>query len=380
MKLLTNLLVVTSGGLFCACLHAAPSRVTIPLDGHWQIEDGKSPEAIPASFTHTVPVPGLANLAQPAFADVDGFWSREYLANRIRSKFSPEAWRTNYWKGKINQDRSYFWYRRTFRAPAAREVAVLKINKAQFGTAVWLNGRKVGEYPGCFSASFFHVEQGIRWNAENTVLIRIGAHPAVLPDDYPTGSDFEKTKWTPGIYDSVSLIACDNPAIEAVQVAPRIAAGGVVVQTRVKNHGSAPVQTSLTHKVKTWKGDREVAASPPEPLTLQPGEEKVLTQSIQIPEAHLWSPEDPFLYVVESATGGDSLKTRFGMREFRYDGATQRAYLNGKVYYIRARDMGLTDRSGAFLAQPEVELESINADEGQVLMHSFAFSAFRMKK
>ena len=64
----------------------------------------------------------------------------------------------------------------------------------------------------------------------------------------------------------------------------------------------------------------------------------------------------------------------------RSTAATSFTAESGKVYYIRARDMGLTDRSGAFLAQPEVELESINADEGQVLMHSFAFSAFRMKK
>ena len=40
-----------------------------------------------------------------------------------------------------------------------------------------------------------------------------GAHPAVLPDNYPAGSDFEKIKWTPGIYDSVSVFFCANPVI-----------------------------------------------------------------------------------------------------------------------------------------------------------------------
>jgi hypothetical protein len=51
--------------------------------------------------------------------------------------------------------------------------------------------------------------------------------PGCCPTTYPTGTDFEKLKWTPGIYDSVSLIHyCDNPVIESVQVAPRIAAVG----------------------------------------------------------------------------------------------------------------------------------------------------------
>ena len=196
MKTILTTLVVAA--FVCISTHAASARLTQSLDGPWQIADGKSPVEIPTDFAHTVPVPGLANLARLAFPDVDKFISRENLANRIRAKLSPAEWLTNYWDGKVEQDRNYFWYRKTFRAPDARAVAMLKINKAQFGTAVWLNGRKLGEYPFCFSAGFFDLSQDIRWNTENTLVIRIGAHPAVLPDNFPVGSDFEKKKWTPG--------------------------------------------------------------------------------------------------------------------------------------------------------------------------------------
>jgi hypothetical protein len=335
-----GLLAVTAASLLGGTL-AHAGRQTVSLDGPWQIADSVAADEMPTVFSSTVPVPGLANLARPAFPNVDDFYSREHLANRIRAKLAPEEWLTNYWKGKINQDRNYFWYRRTFRAPAAEAVAMLKISKAQFGTAVWLNGRKLGEYAGCYTASYFHLEPVIRWNAENTLVIRIGAHPAVLPDTYPTGSDFEKIKWTPGIYDSVSLLFCDNPLITSVQVAPRIASGDILVQTQVKNCGQAGVQTALSHRVKTWKGGRRVAAPAPEALVLQPGEEKTITQTVPIPEARLWSPEDPFLYVLESSTGGDSLSTRFGMREFRFDSATKRAYLNNQVYYLRGSNITL---------------------------------------
>ncbi len=191
---------------FAAPLVQSAERTTISLDGPWEIEDGKSASEMPPSFSHTGPVPGMANLATPPFDNIDQFLSREQLANRIRWKLAPPEWLQQYWKGKVDQDRDYFWYRRTFRAPAAREVALLKINKAQFGTAVWMNGQKVGEYTGCFTAGYFPVQQAIRWNAENTLVVRIGAHPAVLPDTHPTGSDFEKIKWTAGIYlDSATL-------------------------------------------------------------------------------------------------------------------------------------------------------------------------------
>ena len=68
--------------------------------------------------------------------------------------------------------------------------------------------------------------------------MRIGAHPGVLPASVPAGTDFEKLKWTPGIYDSVSLALADNPLIESVQVAPRIASSEILVETKLRNAGN----------------------------------------------------------------------------------------------------------------------------------------------
>ncbi|HWR54739.1 MAG TPA: hypothetical protein VN428_26765, partial [Bryobacteraceae bacterium] len=167
--------------IFLLCAAAAfAQRVTIPLDGTWQIEDSLGPNDTPKQWRHTVPVPGLANLAQPGFANVDEFDSREVINNRIRSKIlPPEALPKTV--GNPKQNRTYFWYRRTFAAPAAKQVAILKVGKAQFGTAVWVNGKSVGEHAGCFTAGYFDVTPAIRWNTENEVIVRIGAHPAALP-------------------------------------------------------------------------------------------------------------------------------------------------------------------------------------------------------
>ena len=319
----------------------AGERQSLSLNGRWQIAESRLPDAMPTAFEHTVPVPGLANLAEPSFKGVDAFVSRENMARRITYGLEPEDGLQKFWKGKVEQDRNYFWYRTTFRAPKVRSVALLRINKGQFGMAAWVNGQSVGEYAGCFTAGRFRIDPALSWGEENTLVVRIGAHPAVLPDTFPTGSDFEKNQWTPGLYDDVSVAFCDNPVVETVQVAPRIASNEAVVQTRVKNWSSAPVESSLRQTVKTWKRGRTAADLDPIPVALQPGEEKVFTQTVKIPEAHLWSPEDPFLYVVESKTGGDSLTTRFGMREFRFDAATRRAYLNGRIYYLRGSNITL---------------------------------------
>ena len=326
---------------FClSSVRASAERVTLPLDGTWQIADSVAAEPAPRAFRATVAVPGLVHNARPPFPDVDAFDSVELVNNKIGQKLLPESARVAA-PGVSRQTRNYFWYRRTFAAPVTKAVATLRVNKAQFGTAVWLNGKKVGEYPGCFSAGVFDLTPAMRWQGENVLLVRIGAHPGVLPATFPAGTDFEKLKWTPGIYDRVSVHVADNPVIESVQVAPRLGPSEILVETKVVNRGGTPVTFEVGQAVRTWKGDARVAAGRSESLTLAPGESRAVRQTIAIPGAHHWSPEDPFLYVLDTTTGGDSLVTRFGMREFRCDTATKRAFLNGRPYFLRGSNVTL---------------------------------------
>jgi len=76
-------------------------------------------------------------------------------------------------------------------------------------------------------------------------------------------------------------------------------------------------------------------------VELAAGEEKTITQTVPVPGAVLWSPDNPFLYVLDTNTGGDSCSTRFGMREFRCSSANRRAMLNGKVIYLRGASLTL---------------------------------------
>jgi hypothetical protein len=317
----------------------AAERTVISLNGEWQITDSKAPSPIPSTFDHTTPVPGLVHSSKPAFPDVDEFDSREVIQNRVSKSMLPKSALVRT-AGVSRQARDYFWYRRSFDVGAKRAVATLRINKAQFGAAVWLNGVKVGEHLPCFSAAIFDVTSQIRWKGNNELVVRIGAHPGVLPETVSAGTDFEKNRWTPGIYDSVSLALSDNPAIETVQVAPKLADSSILVQVTLHNAGTAAVKFPLVHRVHAWKGSAIVGEERAR-VGLGPGEEKTFTHTVKIPGAKLWWPEDPQLYVVETSTGGDSASTRFGMREIRFDTPTKRAYLNGRVYFLRGSNVTL---------------------------------------
>jgi beta-galactosidase len=327
------LLVVLAGPLWAA------QRTTLSLDGEWEIADSVDGDSLPAAYSHKVPVPGLAHSAVPGFKDVDQFESRQLIQNRVQRGLAPASALVSN-AGVSRQERNWFWYRRRFDVPVVRGVAILRINKAQFGAAVWVNGQKAGEHLPCFTAAILNVTGKLR-QGSNEIVVRVGAHPGVLPPSVSAGTDFEKNRWTPGIYDSVSLALSENPAIETVQVAPSRDLRSIAVQTRVRNHSAQAVAFALRQAVHGWKSDVVEARAPAMHLRLAAGEERVITQEVALPNARLWTPEQPNLYVLETGTGGDSASTRFGMREFHFETATKRAYLNGRPYFLRGSNITL---------------------------------------
>ena len=317
----------------------AAQRTTLSLDGQWEIADSVAPDPLPQAYSHRAPVPGLAHSAAPGFQDVDRFESRQLLQNRVSRGLAPASTLVST-AGVSHQDRNWFWYRRTFQVAALRGVATLRIDKAQFGAAVWLNGEKVGEHLPCFSAAIMDVSGKLR-QGENEIVVRVGAHPGVLPASVSAGADFEKNRWTPGIYDSVSLALSGDPAIESIQVAPSRDLRSIVVQTKLRNHGTRPVTFALTQAVHVWRSAAAAASAPRLRLKLAAGETRTITQTIAMPGAKLWTPEEPNLYMLETGTGGDSAGTRFGMREFHFETSTRRAYLNGRPYFLRGSNIML---------------------------------------
>jgi len=279
-------------------------RQTVSLDGQWQIAEGGMGKA-PEKFEHTVPVPGLVDLAIPAFGDV----------------------------GIKTGQRSAFWYRRTFTLDAMPHVARLKVHKAMFGTKVILNGQVLGEHKPCFTPGHFDARAALK-AGENELLIRIGADRDAVGPTIPTGYDVEKSRYIPGIFDSVELICSGTPHILNVQAAPDIENKTVRVQINLRNDGAA-TKGVVTLIVRETKSARIAGQLTSEFTGLANGAEATVDVRIPVTKCRLWSPEDPFLYTLDVSTAADSFTTRFGMRSFRFDPATRRAMLNGKPYYMR---------------------------------------------
>ena len=303
---------IVVGGVSLVCGVAAgemgPRRV-IDLDGTWQAAEGAM-DTIPERFEHTVPVPGLIDMARPVFAEV----------------------------GKKSEKREAFWYRRTFTVESeVPAVALLKIHKARYGTKVWLNGQLVGEHLPCFTPALLDVKGQLKGaGQQNELVIRVGANRECVPTGQPSGWDFEKYLYIPGIYDAVELILTGEPFISNIQVVPDISSGKVRVVAELRRpRGSA--SDSITCEITEAKSGRRVGTLRQLPIPPEPS--PTISVDVPIQDCQLWSPENPFLYKVKVSTAGDMAETRFGMRSFRFDRESGRAILNGKPYFLRGTNV-----------------------------------------
>ena len=314
-------------------------RITLSLDGEWLVGETAGGAAPPRTIAHRAPVPGLVHLATPAFRDVDQFESRSYLANVINDGQRPASEATTT-AGRTRQTRGYFWYTRTFVAPARHPRAFVRVAKAQFGSELWLNGQRIGGHVGCAASETYDVTDAIRWAGANRITIRVGAHPGMLPPGGPCGIDMEKTRWTPGIYDDVTAFFTGPVVIAATQVAPHLSPRSITIETTLRNTADAPIAVELRSAVRGWRQAAAIGTAI-RAVRLARGETRIVRDEIALPNAGLWSPDHPQLYAVQSRITGDAVVTRFGLRELRFDTASRLAYLNGEPIFLRGTNIAL---------------------------------------
>ena len=317
------------------------ARRVVSLDGTWEIAQGKDTQA-PDAFGRKAPVPGLVDMAEPAFKEIGTTRSAEL--------------------------RESFWYRRRFKVDGAiPAVALLKLHKVKYGCTVFLNGRQVGANPRHFTPGWFDLRPHLKGKgADNELLVRVGGrrrHPKGSPAN---GWDFEKKRYIPGIYDSVELILSPSPHIVNVRTAPDVARKTLRIVVELANAGKAPANAKLKFAVKEALSGKAVGSLEADPVSVPAAAQPVVQSypphrihalkargdkksdsparctvdvTIPIKDARLWTPEDPFLYKLQVDAGGDSCAVRFGMRQFHYDAETKRPMLNGRPYYLRGTNI-----------------------------------------
>ena len=293
-------------------------RASLPLDGTWAFrqdphavgeQEGWAGESV--AFTRDIRVPGA--------------WQAQGVGEPM---------------GTLRHDYAgVAWYRRNIDVPAdwRGKVVSLRIGGAHRETTVFVNGRQVGSHRG-FSAPFsFDVTAAIRPGTTNVVALRI-ANPGGVPlegpreqkGDQPTGMLNYIGNWG-GVYGSVELRAADPVAVEQLYVRPDVANRAVRVTATVRNREDRP----FTGELRLSVGPRATARVP---VTVAAGGSADADLTVAIPDARLWSPDDPHLYTArvslrQGSRVRDETEERFGLRQFTTQGNV--LLLNGTPIYLR---------------------------------------------
>lgn len=242
------------------------------------------------------------------------------------------------------------WYRKWFVIPAATRGKQVFIHfEAVMGKQkVYLNGHLVKEHLGGYLP--FNIDLTANgMQAGDSCLIAVMADNS---DDksYPPGKrqytlDFS---YHGGIYRDVWMIAKSDVSITDAVDAGKVAGGGVfihygrisekkadiLIDTEVRNNGKrqrkVEVESSLVDATGTLI--KRVVAM----VHLDAGQSKTVNQKIEVRQPHLWSPDSPYLYRVESRVkeGKNTLDggiTRAGIRKAEFKGK-EGFWLNGKPF------------------------------------------------
>ena len=191
-------------------------------------------------------------------------------------------------------------------------------------TDVWLNGHHVYFNPYGYSSFRFDVTDQLV-EGDNTLLVRVR-------------NEGNNTRWYAGsgIYRHVWLI--QTPLLHADEWDTYIQTNGnqVNIETGIYNDGAAPANCSVS--VDIVDAQEATVATKQTAVNVAANGEQTVSLSLNLAEAHPWSPESPYLYkaIIRVSDGQhtDVLEKRFGVRSLEFS-ADKGFLLNGIPTLLR---------------------------------------------
>ncbi|MFJ8001029.1 AbfB domain-containing protein [Streptomyces sp. NPDC096310] len=290
-------------------------------------------------------------LTRPDWANLNGIWdfavtSRDAarpaaFGERIRVPFAPESALSGIQRKITENDK--LWYKRTFTVPAGWSGRHTQLNfgASDWETTVWVNGQQAGAVHRGGYDSFSYDITPLLNGGTNTIVV--AAYDATqtggqavgkqrIQDVTPHAGRGIFYAATSGIWQTVWLEPTAAARITRLDLVPDLQDNTLRVTVRAAGADGAGVEVTVAD------GGTQVGGA-----TGTVGRQF----SVPVPDARLWTPEDPFLYEVTAeltgGAGGDRVGSYAGMRSVavRDVGGVRRPVLNGSfVFQTGTLDQG----------------------------------------
>ena len=265
-----------------------------------------------------------------AITSANESWCDNYN-EKIRVPFAVESCLSGVCKRVTKND--LMWYRKKLVLPESfnGKRVILHFGAVDWQCNVFVNAKEVGSHTGGYCPFSFDITDALV-DGENELTVKVFDPTDEGWQNRGKQASESHGFWytaTSGIWQTVWMEAVSADYIKGYKLTPDIDEGVLSIKTDIIGSGSL--------SIKVFDGETVVA-------------EKAISadDKVQIPEAKLWSPENPFLYdfelslIAADGTICDSVKGYFAMRKFSiapYEGYS-RLYLNNEPYFQR----GLLDQ------------------------------------
>jgi beta-glucuronidase len=222
------------------------------------------------------------------------------------------------------------WYVKKVYVPSCwqGQRVFIRVGSAVYFGTVYLNGVKIGSHEGGHLPFAFEITDHVKWDEENVVAISVEnvLKPSRVPSGNMPGGEMSLFASTPqttydfypfaGIHRPVVLYSVPQTYIEDITVITTIE-GEAKVKVKVKLNVAAAGKGS----VQLEGGDTVIKAE----LAFAGG---VAEATLAVPDAHLWSDKDPYLYALKVNSEDDQYALKVGIRTIAVDGG--KILLNGQ--------------------------------------------------
>jgi beta-galactosidase len=242
------------------------------------------------------------------------------------------------------------WYRHTFTLPAGdtNKAMRLEFDGIYRNALIWLNGRCIGRDVSGYAPISFDVTTNVITGGTNVLVVRVDASRY-------EGWFYEGA----GIYRHVWLTKTDPVHVGywGTYIATTSLVGSnatITVQTTVTNQSTSAVSGSLTSTILDANSNAVTMVISNLNLTANQG--VIVTQTLAVANANLWSLQTPYLYnlvstVSNASAVADVYQTPFGVRTVRFD-ATNGVFINGQHVWIQGMCVH-QDHAGVGVALPD---------------------------
>ncbi len=228
---------------------------------------------------------------------------------------------------------SLVWYEQRAFVPKswAGQKIFIRVGSASYAAKIWVNGKPVGMHEGGHLPFAFDISNDVSVNAENLIVIQ--TENELKPTRVPTGnlgsggmfSNNPKTNYDffpyAGLERAVWLYSIPQNGIGDITTKTIVNDGSTTVSVLIKKYGS------VKKAAVKLNGDNTTEQS----LLDFSGDEA--TAVIKVPNPHLWSTDDPYLYQLTVSAGTDVYHLNIGIRTVSV--TNKQLLLNGKPVFLK---------------------------------------------